>query len=199
MARNAGAGIARGEVIAFTDDDCEPAPKWLEAGRPYFDDPGIVGVEGLIESGRIHDPAWREVTNRNLRGIGFMTANLFIRREIFNLLDGFDIRFDQPFREDTDFGWRALELGEIPFSESAWVYHPPQRRAIDRESQNARAAFFAKDALLLKKHPQRYRELFLREGHWRSASGFWPNFLRGVEQYGVELPDYIRRLRPATA
>ena len=198
MARNAGAALARGRVIAFTDDDCDPIARWLEAAQPYFDDPGIVGVEGLVESGRINDPAWRAVTNRNFCGIGFMTANLFIRREAFNRLNGFDIRFDQPFREDTDLGWRALELGHLPYSETAWVFHPPLRREIDRESQSSRAIFFAKDALLLKKHPERYRELFFREGHWRWTTGFWPNFLRGVEQYGVELPSYIRQLVPAS-
>jgi GT2 family glycosyltransferase len=156
-----------------------------------------VGVEGLVESAKISDPAWREVTNRTFRGIGFMTANFFIRREAFNLINGFDIRFDQPhFREDTDLGWRARELGNIPFSETAWVFHPPHRREIDRESLHSRAAFFTKDALLLKKHPERYRELFMREGHWRETTGFWPNFLRGVEQYDVELPDYILELKP---
>lgn len=30
-ARNAGAFAARGEFVAFTDDDCEPAPGWLPA------------------------------------------------------------------------------------------------------------------------------------------------------------------------
>ena len=30
MARNAGALVAEGEFLAFTDDDCEPAPDWLK-------------------------------------------------------------------------------------------------------------------------------------------------------------------------
>ncbi len=44
-ARNAGADLAVGEVIAFTDDDCEPGQDWLASARPLFDDPGVVGVE----------------------------------------------------------------------------------------------------------------------------------------------------------
>src|SRR5690348_931640 len=28
-ARNAGWRAARGEIVAFTDDDCRPAPRWL--------------------------------------------------------------------------------------------------------------------------------------------------------------------------
>src|SRR5437764_776840 len=31
-ARNAGIRIATGAVLAFTDDDCRPSPRWLEAG-----------------------------------------------------------------------------------------------------------------------------------------------------------------------
>ncbi len=31
-ARNGGAAKARGEILAFTDCDCVPEPRWLEAG-----------------------------------------------------------------------------------------------------------------------------------------------------------------------
>jgi GT2 family glycosyltransferase len=35
-ARNAGAAIARGKWLAFTDDDCAPAPDWLDALANQF-------------------------------------------------------------------------------------------------------------------------------------------------------------------
>jgi glycosyltransferase involved in cell wall biosynthesis len=62
-ARNLGAWLARGDVLAFTDDDCQPEPDWLRNARPYFEDSGVVGVEGLIVSDRIDDPDYRAVTN----------------------------------------------------------------------------------------------------------------------------------------
>jgi FkbM family methyltransferase len=199
-ARNTGAFHAHGEVIAFTDDDCRPLPTWLENARPYFDDGGVVGIEGLILSDKRDDPRFRAVTNMGFEGLGFMTANLFLRRETFMAIDGFDDRFDHPhFREDTDLGWRASEHGSIPFGHDVCVYHPPHRRDIAREGLAERNHFFEKDALLLAKHPERYRPLFLSEGHYRHTPGFREHFLRGAEKYGVAIDDYYTSLLTSEA
>jgi glycosyltransferase involved in cell wall biosynthesis len=194
-ARNLGAWLARGDVVAFTDDDCQPEPDWLRNARPYFDEPAVVGVEGLIVSDRIDDPDYRAVTNVGFEGIGFMTANLLLRRETFNAIDGFDEQFDVPFREDTDLGWRACALGRIPFGHDVRVFHPPHPRSLEREAQATRARFFEKDALLLKKHPDRYKALFLMEGHYRQTAGFREHFMRGSVKYGVPIDEfYFARL-----
>jgi glycosyltransferase involved in cell wall biosynthesis len=199
-ARNLGAWMARGDVIAFTDDDCQPEPDWLRNATRYFDDPGVVGVEGLIVSERIDDPDYRAVTNVGFEGIGFMTANLLVRRDAFNAIDGFDEEFDVPFREDTDLGWRACALGEIPFGHDVRVFHPPHPRSVERETHAARVRFFEKDALLLKKHPDRYRSLFLMEGHYRNTPGFGEHFVRGSVKYDVPIDDfYTALLTPSTA
>ena len=58
-----------------------------------------------------------------------------------------------------------------------------------------RDRLFQADAILLSKHPERYRELFLREGHWRKGRRFWEPFVRGAEKITLELPDYIREFR----
>jgi glycosyltransferase involved in cell wall biosynthesis len=191
-ARNTGASYARGAVLAFTDDDCRPDADWLEAGLRYFQEPGVVGVEGMILSDRAHDERYRPVTNVGFEGIGFMTANLLLRRETFMAVDGFDPQFDRPFhfREDTDLAWRALAHGAIPFGADVRVYHPPQRRALERETQAARVRFFEKDALLLKKHPERYRALFLREAHYERTPGFRDHLLRGAAKYQVPIDDF---------
>jgi GT2 family glycosyltransferase len=131
------------------------------------------------------------VTNVGFEGIGFMTANLLLRREIFLAIDGFDAQFDHPhFREDTDLAWRALACGNIPFASDVRVYHPPQRRAVSREGLAERLTFFEKDALLLKKHPERYRTLFLREAHYAKTRGFTDQLRRGATKYGVTLDEF---------
>jgi len=190
-ARNTAAFYARGSVLAFTDDDCIPEPAWLDKAMMYFvEQKNVVGLEGYIKSDKINDPEYRPVTNEGFTGIGFMTANLFLKAEIFNRINGFDERFDTPFREDTDLAWRAQEYGEIPFRADVIVFHPPHPRKIERESLIARSKLFEKDALLLKKHPKKYMELFLLEKHWKNTAGFWENFLRGAIKYGIDPDDY---------
>jgi glycosyltransferase involved in cell wall biosynthesis/GT2 family glycosyltransferase len=191
-ARNLGVWYARGDVIAFTDDDCQPDADWLLNALPYFDKANVVGVEGLIISDKVDDADYRAVTNVGFEGTGFMTANLFLRREIFNAIDGFDEQFDHPhFREDTDLGWRACALGAIPFARDVRVYHPPHPRSVDREGRNERSRFFEKDPLLLRKHPERYRALFLKEGHYRRTEGFCEHFARGARKYGVNVDEFL--------
>ncbi len=197
FARNTGAQFARGTVIAFIDDDCEPFPDWLENAFKQFKASDIVGVEGLIVSGRKGEAEWRAVTNEGFEGLGFMTANLFLRLETIHTLNGFDVSLgDVPFREDTDLGWRAQELGAIPFSRSVRVYHPPQPRAVERESLESRSRLFERDALLLRKHPVKYAELLRREAQWTHNPHFWRYFLEGITRYQVDVPDEVRAMMP---
>lgn len=196
-ARNTGAFFAQGAIIAFIDDDCEPASDWLGRAWHHFATERIVGIEGVIESDHLGDPAFRPVTNVGFEGLGFMTANLFVRSSEFTRLGGFDLRFDRPhFREDTDFGWRLQELGNVPYCADVRVFHPAQPRSIERESLSSRGRFFEKDALLYAKHPSRYAELFRREGHWWNTKEFWDNFWRGGRKYAIDLTcfdEYFRR------
>ena len=58
-ARNLGIEKAKGEIIAFTDDDCIPASNWIEEAVKIFEkEGGLTGVDGAtlpaekIESGK---------------------------------------------------------------------------------------------------------------------------------------------------
>jgi glycosyltransferase involved in cell wall biosynthesis len=185
-ARNTGAMLAQGRIIAFVDDDCLPEADWLLNARPYFEDVGVVGLEGLIRSDHEGDPEWRQVTNVGFEGIGFMTANLMVRSSAFQWLGGFDLQFDNPhFREDTDFGWRLQDLGKVPYGRDVVVFHPAQPRSIARESLAERTRFFSKDALLYRKHPGRYRELFFREGHFCNTAGFGKILIDSLGDIGI--------------
>src|SRR5262249_31588358 len=49
-ARNRGVREASGEIVLFTDDDCEPFPNWLTEMLRPFADPMIVGAKGVYQT-----------------------------------------------------------------------------------------------------------------------------------------------------
>ncbi|MFL5894949.1 MAG: glycosyltransferase, partial [Thermoleophilaceae bacterium] len=59
-ARSAGAHAARGEVVAFLDDDCLPAPHWLRALPELFDDPMVGAVTGPAFAFALTTPSQRQ-------------------------------------------------------------------------------------------------------------------------------------------
>ncbi len=194
-ARNTGAMLAQGSVIAFTDDDCMPTEGWLANARKYFRSRRVVGVEGMIVSDHLGESDWRPVTNVGFEGAGFMTANLMVRSDVFQKLGGFDLQFDRPhFREDTDFGWRMTGAGLVPYAKDVTVFHPAQPRSLERESAGTRARLFQKDALLYRKHPDSYRRLFMKERHYRITPGFRENVLAGFCATGDKMPEWMEKL-----
>ncbi|HEX2313978.1 MAG TPA: glycosyltransferase family 2 protein, partial [Thermomonospora sp.] len=44
--KNTGVRVARGDVVAFLDDDAVAAPGWLDAFAGHYDDPAVAGVGG---------------------------------------------------------------------------------------------------------------------------------------------------------
>jgi glycosyltransferase involved in cell wall biosynthesis len=110
--RNAGWRAARGRVVAFTDDDCRPAPGWLEAlagavdgadgfaqGRTEPDPDEAVLLYGLARSQTITGPSpW------------FETCNMAYPRALIEALGGFDERF-VALGEDADLALRAVASG----------------------------------------------------------------------------------------
>ena len=127
-ARNAGAAVARADVLAFLDDDTIASPSWLDEGLRVLEegDADLAGVEGRTEipSGEGGGPLARRT--ENLRGRRFLGCNLFFRREAFEEVGGFDERFGRiAFREDTDLAHRIQKAGgRIAWVPTAVVTHP---------------------------------------------------------------------------
>jgi GT2 family glycosyltransferase len=68
-ARNAGLRAARGEIVAYTDDDVEVDPRWLRAlGRRFADDTDAQAVTGLVMPKELETPAqvWFERSGSGL-------------------------------------------------------------------------------------------------------------------------------------
>ena len=126
-ARNAGWRAARAPLVAFTDDDCEPSPGWLEAGlRAWGEDPARVvqGHVSPIERERDRLGAFSYSIIVEGPSVAFETANIFYPRALLERLGGFDEAFGSPAGEDADLGWRARAAGaETTFCAEARVEH----------------------------------------------------------------------------
>lgn len=186
LARNYGATLAEGTILAFTDDDCIPDEKWLDHAYSCFKKNKLVGLEGRIypEKHKSNPQKFRIVSNIGREGIAFMTANLFVLRKCFWQIGGFDEGFNEPhFREDTDFGWRLQRIGMVMFSDNVKVLHPSERKLPDKN----RSYFFVHDALLFSKHPDKYIELFVLEEHYIHTEGFWDYFIQGFIRHEVDI------------
>jgi len=179
-ARNLGWRAAQAPIVAFTDDDTVPAVTWLAQGLGAFDEQ----VDVLC--GRIEMPVPRKLTDyqreaRRLETAEFVAANCFCRKSILERLDGFDERFTEPCREDSDLYFRLLGIGaRIARAPEALVVHPLRPAPWGVSLLQTRKAVF--DALLYKKHPELYRariEPMPRWDHYLAVAALLVTLLAG--------------------
>ena len=139
-ARNRAARLARAPLLAFCDADCTPEPEWLErglaalqranlvAGLVRFDVPGRRSLWSLLDVDMNLDQ------ERAVRSGRAATANLFVRRALFEQVGGFDDSL--PNSSDFDFVGRCLTSG------AALVYEP--RAVVRHPTRNEACSLFGK-------------------------------------------------------
>lgn len=155
-ARNRGWRAARGEIIAFTDDDTIASPEWLKNGVHAFD-PDVKAVWGKIEMPLEGTPTDYERDAKGLETAEFVTANCFCPRSVLEEIGGFDERFRYAWREDADLYFRLLALGgKVLHAPEALITHPIRPASWGVSMRQQKKILF--DALLYKKHPELYRK-----------------------------------------
>ena len=192
IARNAGLRIARGAIIAFTDDDCLAADDWLRtmaaryAAMPDVDAiGGWVGLDDpddLPTSIRTSEEAMdiRSTTDAHDRLIG---CNFSLRRTALARIGAFDPRLGagSPARagEDLDFFHRLLRSRlRIRYEPAVRVRHAHGRRDAAELAELrygyalGRGAFYAKhmlngDAKILLRAAREAIDL-ARRGRWKT-------------------------------
>ena len=129
-ARNCGTRAARGDVVAFLDDDAEATAGWLAAHvARYADDVAVLAVGGHIEpvweSG---EPRWFPATFRWVVGCSYegqpvaaapvrnpIGANMSFRRDVLTAVGGFAVPLGRVGAnprggEETELSIRAVRL-----------------------------------------------------------------------------------------
>jgi glycosyltransferase involved in cell wall biosynthesis len=132
-ARNKGIGVAKGQVLAFTDSDCIPSESWLREGCNALLKDNASMIAGRIDFifrnsepniWEYYDSAGKLNQKSYVENIGFgATANLFVRKTMFDRYGLFISELQSG--GDYEFGRRLTQSGEIlVYDEDALVYHP---------------------------------------------------------------------------
>jgi GT2 family glycosyltransferase len=124
--RNCGAGQAHSEWLVFTDDDCLPQPRWLNAFASHRIQNDVLEGKTLADRPR---ERFDEDAPINETGGYLWSCNFAVRRSVFEQLGGFDARFSCASMEDMEFHRRCLKNNFIPYwVPEAVVVHPYRRR-----------------------------------------------------------------------
>lgn len=178
VARNAGAAAARGEVLAFTDDDCQPDREWIARLQPIFaaDRYAAAGGPNLPPPPRNAEAAVvcaspgapSHVMLDDEEAEHLPGCNLVVRKSAFDAIGGFDAQFHTA-GDDVDFCWRLRNAGfRLGFVPGAFVWH--SRRSSIRAFLRQQLGYGRAERLLLAKHPQRFS---------KAGDALWQGFVYG--------------------
>lgn len=177
-ARNLGAENALGEILAFTDDDCEPDFEWIVRLDRAFDNPAVAAAGGpnLPPAARSAEHAIinsspgapSHVLLDDNRAEHLPGCNIAVRRAVFEKIGGFDPDF-RTAGDDVDFCWRLRDQGfELGFVPGAFVWH--HRRPSVLGFLKQQIGYGRAERILLKKHPARFS---------KSGEARWDGFVYG--------------------
>lgn len=163
-ARNAGWRLAAADIVAFTDDDTVPDPRWLAAALAAMTE-RIDAAWGRIVVPLPKSPTDYEVDAARLSEAQFVTANCFCRKNMLERLGGFDERFERAWREDSDLHFRLIDAGaDVVHVPGAVVVHPVRPATWGVSLSQQRKVLY--DALLFKKHRGLYRQKIRANPRW---------------------------------
>lgn len=163
-ARNVAVEAARGEIVAFVDDDAYPDRDWLRQLCLAFDGGDVGGAggpnvpprtDGAIAACVARAPGGPQHVLLSDRDAEHLPGcNMAFRRDALAAVGGFDPQFVTA-GDDVDLCWRLQEHGwRLRFAPAAVVWH--HRRTSIRAYWRQQRGYGRAEALLERKWPERY-------------------------------------------
>jgi O-antigen biosynthesis protein len=163
-ARNTGMKAAKGEIVAYIDDDARPDPHWLTylaatflntnhvaVGGPNLPPPGDGPIADCVANapgGPIH------VLLTDQEAEHIPGCNMAFRKAALQAIDGFDTQF-RIAGDDVDVCWRLQQKGwTLGFNPAAVVWH--HRRNSVKAYWKQQLNYGKAEAVLEKKWPEKY-------------------------------------------
>jgi O-antigen biosynthesis protein len=186
FARNVGMNAAKGEIIVYTDSDCEADEDWLyylavamkRGGHVGMGGPNLIPDEGSWVADCVGlspgGPTHVMIDDRTAEHVP--GCNMAFYTWAAKQINGFDSQYRKA-GDDVDFIWRLQNVGySIGFSPAALVWH--YRRNTVQAYLKQQRGYGEAEALLKYKHPDRFNSL--GASHWRGR-------IYGGDEIGVRV------------
>jgi glycosyltransferase involved in cell wall biosynthesis len=204
-ARNTGIREARGEVIAFTDDDVTVEPTWLQNLTQPLLEKRCAGTAGRILLGDFQPPSWLAISgSHNLGGslVQFdlgdeslpldrapFGASMAFQKTVFDKCGGFRTDLGRSGKslignEDTEFGQRLISKGlPLIYVPSAIVYHPVLTERLTKKY--FRSYWFSHGRALIRQGAK-------RPSFWKVPGVYFDEFKRFVRWMNTDDQHWYR-------
>ena len=134
-ARNAGWRRAKGDIVAFIDDDVFLNTNWVEEIQRYFSNSEVVAViGGVITQKGNRDNDWSNpILVKFFDRIGGIQAcNMAFRRSVLEQVGGFDEVYSKGVGEwsEPDLVYKVKKIGLVLHNNKAMLLHTPSKQGI---------------------------------------------------------------------
>ncbi len=171
-ARNVGASMATGEILAFIDSDCSASGNWLCELIAAFNDSAMAAVGGQVDGMCAESAVDRYEAVMSSLSLGsrersgnlgtdtfyLPSCNLLVRSSAFRQASGFDDSMH--VGEDVDLTWRLRDQGwTICYLPTGNVLH--EHRSSVRSFMSRRFDYGTSEGMLQRLHPLRRKQMVI--------------------------------------